>query len=257
MTYYIIYETTNLINGKKYIGIHKTSNIDDGYIGSGVAIEKAIIKYGKENFKREILEFCLSYDELIDKEKIYVNKDWVSDKSNYNLKTGGQSSGILSEESKNKISETLKRKYKNGEISIDFYFKQGMIPWNKDKMDIYSENSLEKMSESAKKRYESDESHGFKKNSNNLPWNKGLKTGPQSEETKKKKSETLKNRYSKKDHHAKGKSPWNKGKTGVQVPWNKGKEMKKDKCKYCDKEMDILNLNKYHNENCKLKILQD
>lgn len=253
MTYYIIYETTNLINGKKYIGIHKTSNIDDGYIGSGVAIEKAIIKYGKENFKREILEFCLSYDELIDKEKIYVNKDWVSDKSNYNLKTGGQSSGILSEESKNKISETLKRKYKNGEISIDFNFKQAMIPWNKDKIDIYSENSLEKMSDSAKKRYESDESHGFKKNSNKLPWNKGLKTGPQSEETKKKKSDTLKNRYSKKDHHAKGKSPWNKGKTGVQVPWNKGKEMKKDKCKYCDKEMDILNLNKYHNENCKLQ----
>lgn len=253
MTYYIIYETTNLINGKKYIGIHKTSNIEDGYIGSGLALEKAVNKYGKENFKREILEFCSSYDELINKEKIYVDKDWVKDKSNYNLKTGGQSSGILSDESKNKISDTLKRKYKNGEILIDFNFKDGMTPWNKNKLDIYSEISLEKMSESAKKRYESDESHGFKKTSNKSPWNKGLKTGPQSEETKKKKSETLKNRYNEKEHHAKGKTPWNKGKTGVQVPWNKGKEMKKDKCKYCDKEMDILNLNKYHNENCKLK----
>ena len=86
MIYYFIYETTNLINGKKYRGIHKTSNINDGYLGSGVAFENAVIKYGKQNFVREIIEFCSSYDELIALEKYYVNDEWVRDHSNYNLK---------------------------------------------------------------------------------------------------------------------------------------------------------------------------
>jgi hypothetical protein len=88
-------------------------------------------------------------------------------------------------------------------------------------------------------------------------WNKGIKTGPQSEETKQKKSKSLKERYSKEEHHSKGKEPWNKGKIGQQEAWNKGKVMKKNKCKYCDTEMDNLNLNKYHNDNCKLKPSQD
>lgn len=107
-TFFILYKTTNLINGKTYIGIHKTNNLDDGYLGSGFALTEALEKYGKDNFKREILEFCDSYDELIELEKVYVDIDWVKNKSNYNLKTGGQSVGILSDESKNNIRNTKK-----------------------------------------------------------------------------------------------------------------------------------------------------
>ena len=116
MTYFFIYKTTNLINEKKYIGIHKTENINDGYLGSGYALKAAIKKYSKEKFKREIIEYCNNYDELLEREKQYVNDIWVAQSTNYNLKTGGQSSGLLSEESKKKISKTLKRKYKTGEI---------------------------------------------------------------------------------------------------------------------------------------------
>ena len=52
---YYIYKTTNLINGKYYVGFHKTSDPFDNYLGSGVRLIDAIKKYGVENFKKEIL----------------------------------------------------------------------------------------------------------------------------------------------------------------------------------------------------------
>ena len=243
MIYYFIYETTNLVNLKRYRGIHKTSKIDDGYLGSGIALINAIEKYGKQNFKREILEFCSSYEELLEKEKIYVDEHWVKDYSNYNLKTGGQSSGILSIESKNKISETLKRKYESGEI-VKIGIK-GIIPWSKGiKM---SDEFCRKLSNSLKGKTPWNKS----KKGSQVPWNKGIKTGPQSEELKKRKSETLKKRYSEQEHPSKGVEPWNKGKKGVQEAWNKGKVMAKVECPHCGKLCDKLNSKRWHFDNCK------
>lgn len=48
--YHIVYETTNLINGKIYRGVHSTNNINDGYLGSGIKFGRALKKYGKSNF---------------------------------------------------------------------------------------------------------------------------------------------------------------------------------------------------------------
>lgn len=249
---YFIYETLNRINGKRYRGIHKTSNLDDGYIGSGIAFKKAVEKYGKENFSREIIEFCDSYEELLEKEKIYVDSEWIEDYSNYNLKTGGQSNGILSDESKKRISETLKRKYENGEISKE-KCKFPEIPWNKDKRDVYDESTLEMMSNSASIRYDNDPEHPLKKFGNKIAWNRGLKIGPHTEESNKKRSETLKERYKNQEHPTKGKDPWNKGRSGTQEAWNKGKEMEKIECPHCNKLVDKLNAKRWHFDNCKCR----
>lgn len=88
MNYYI-YLTTNLINGKKYIGQHK-GKANDNYLGSGKLIQQAIKKYGKENFKKEILEFCSSQEETNEKEKFYIQSyNAVEDENFYNILEGG------------------------------------------------------------------------------------------------------------------------------------------------------------------------
>ena len=53
--YGYIYLTTNLINGRVYVGKHKSSKYDSSYYGSGKAIKNALKKYGVENFSNEIL----------------------------------------------------------------------------------------------------------------------------------------------------------------------------------------------------------
>ena len=50
-----VYIITNKINGKKYIGSSRKSQIDENYYGSGKVVKDALKKYGKENFIREIL----------------------------------------------------------------------------------------------------------------------------------------------------------------------------------------------------------
>ena len=87
-----IYKTTNLINGKIYIGQHRVNNdvIDKNYFGSGKLLLEAIKKYGKENFKCEIIEWCESEKSLSEKEVYYI--DYYKSKvtfGNYNMSDGG------------------------------------------------------------------------------------------------------------------------------------------------------------------------
>ena len=67
----IVYLTTNLINGKKYIG--SDSKNDPKYLGSGVLLKKAIKKYGKENFKKEILAKLDSKELMKEIEEYYID----------------------------------------------------------------------------------------------------------------------------------------------------------------------------------------
>lgn len=129
-----IYKITNKINGRFYIGKHTPSEKEtfNKYYGSGVAIEKAIKKYGKENFTKEILE---EIDNSKDRE--YLNKReqfWIKETNayeselGYNLTPGGDTvfitkefrnkskefrkTYVMSEETKRKISLAVKGKPK-------------------------------------------------------------------------------------------------------------------------------------------------
>jgi hypothetical protein len=84
---YTVYKTTNIINGKYYIGVHMTSNPNDDYLGSGRAIEEAIRKYGKDSFKKEILFMTESKVEAYKKEA-ELTIDFNTNK-NYNMRLGG------------------------------------------------------------------------------------------------------------------------------------------------------------------------
>ncbi|MBO7694142.1 MAG: GIY-YIG nuclease family protein [Methanobrevibacter sp.] len=111
--YGYIYITTNTINGMIYIGQHKSESFDKNYYGSGIHLLSAIDKYGKENFKCEIIEECCSKEELDLREIFYINKYNSTDINiGYNISLGG--SGIWIEhhtdETKQKISKANKGK---------------------------------------------------------------------------------------------------------------------------------------------------
>jgi group I intron endonuclease len=113
----IIYKTTNLINGKIYVG--QDSNNNPEYLGSGLLLEKAFLKYGMNNFKKEILEKCLSKEELDLREIFWIEKlNSIDKKIGYNIAKGGAGGDTISGKSDNEIfrkflSERNKKFYKD------------------------------------------------------------------------------------------------------------------------------------------------
>jgi len=238
----IIYITTNLINGKIYIGKDKHNN--QKYYGSGLLLKEAIKKYGIENFKKEILEYCVSETELNDKEKFWINHYQSFQRDiGYNLTLGGDGGLTVLDEDERKIiyqnikntnlllsEEELSFKYgknkgkKMGPLSDQTKMKiseknkgekngmYGLIPWNKGG-NCYTEEQLKNFSES---------------HIGQVPWNKGVPATEESkknqsmkmtgrkmsQETKNKLSESLKNSEKKKqsDLTKKGTTGPNKGK---------------------------------------------
>ena len=119
--FYTIYQITNIVNEKIYIGMHQTKDLNDNYMGSGLKLRNAYNKYGIENFKKEILFTLDSREEMIQKEKELVTEEFCRRHDTYNICIGGHGGGIrkgavLSEETKQKISITNKIVMQDKEI---------------------------------------------------------------------------------------------------------------------------------------------
>ena len=155
MTFFGIYKITNKVNGKMYIGQHITDDLDDGYMGSGAIIKKALKKYGEEAFAKEWLEFAENAEDLNYLERMYVDEEWLARPDTYNLVLGG-SSHPQPMSIRKRISNTLKG-------------------------HSVSEESRSKMSAVSKGRKHSDETKAKMSEAH-----KGRKLGPLSEEAKQK-----------------------------------------------------------------------
>jgi len=182
-----IYITTNLVNGKQYVGSHDGDE-NDSYLGSGQLFTKKINEYGKKNFKRKILEECDTSFNLILETK-YIKEYNTLVPNGYNISpTGGhQQGGKLSEETKRKMS---KKKIGKKRKPFSEEHKKRISESNKGKKFIpFSKESIEKMSKSHKGKKHSEETK--KKISEG---NKGISKPhiPFSDEAKQKMSESHK-----------------------------------------------------------------
>lgn len=87
--FYLIYKITNIVNNKIYVGKHKTKNKNDDYMGSGLNIRRAIKKYGKDKFIKEIIYECSSEEEMNQREKDIVDEEFILRMDTYNINVGG------------------------------------------------------------------------------------------------------------------------------------------------------------------------
>lgn len=108
---WILYQTTNICNGKIYVGVHKPLNTwkSRNYLGSGKALKPAIEKYGRENFRRATLAEFSCAEEAYVAEAGIVTEEFIKRSDTYNVKVGGEGGVGLkhTDESRAKISTNL------------------------------------------------------------------------------------------------------------------------------------------------------
>ena len=119
---YYVYKTTNIVNNKIYVGVHKSDNIQsDQYLGSGKILNNAILKYGRDKFIREILYEYENQMEAYFMQSQIVDKQFVKRKDTYNIKCGGlggQAGGVVVKDSFGNILWVLKDdpRYLSGQL---------------------------------------------------------------------------------------------------------------------------------------------
>jgi len=142
-----VYITTCLITNKQYVGDHSTNDLESivtkNYFGSGTLIKKAILKYKKENFKKEILEFFSTKQEAFDAQEKYIIQYNTLTPNGYNLHIkGGGISSNHSDISKLKMSGSQKGN-KNRFIPIDKNIIDKIVYLHT--IELYSSNEISKI----------------------------------------------------------------------------------------------------------------
>lgn len=129
----VVYKTTNMINGKFYVGKDEGNN--PAYIGSGYILKKAIKKYGKSSFIKEIIEECPNREVLEEREKYWIKQlDATNPEIGYNVAEGGTGGNTFFGKTEEEMIEIKSKISKAG------------------KGRVFSEEHRKKLAESAKRR---------------------------------------------------------------------------------------------------------
>ena len=234
MKYYGIYKLMNLVNGKMYIGQHVTDDLDDGYMGSGICINHAIKKYGKEAFTKEWLEFAENAEDLNYLERMYVDEEWLAKPDTYNLTLGGVSHREFSKSTKELISENTKKAMADPKVKAKCSkAKKGKTPWNKGKQGYYRWSEEKYMQAQT---WLHNPRPGMK---GKTPWNKGKKMDQQTRSkvsygVKNAMTEEVRQKIAAANKNRIGKVYWNNGKDRVlaaECPgeaWVRGRTISKE-----------------------------
>lgn len=191
--YYTVYQITNLINGKIYVGAHKSDDPYDNYMGSGKLLNQSIEKYGIENFQKDILFFCESDSAMFLKEAEIVNEEFIARNDTYNIKLGGYGGfdhiDFSDPEYLNKLSKAAYKQWENPEhrdkmsenmkeICNDPVVKERMCRLRKEQWQ--REGYREKLSNSQKESWKDPEKREKRikaaKEGSNKPETKELKS---------------------------------------------------------------------------------
>jgi len=149
----IIYIAENKINGKKYIGQtiksleeRKRRHIYLSNYNPKTYFQKALKKYGSNNFTFKIIEECVDISQLNEREQYWIKEYNTLSPNGYNLNTGGKNHNV-SETTKKDISNTLKQYYKNHK-SKSIGFKHT----DETKKNIKEKNTGKKRSDETKEK---------------------------------------------------------------------------------------------------------
>lgn len=135
--YYIVYQITNKLNNKIYIGVHVTENIKDKYMGSGSNIKKAIKEFGIENFEKIILFNFDNKEDMLEKEKELVNNEFIKNGDTYNIMLGGNgfnSQNLVNVKDKNGNTQSV-------HITDPRYLSGELVGINKGMVIVKDENN--------------------------------------------------------------------------------------------------------------------
>lgn len=274
-----------MLNGKFYVGRHSTNNFEDGYFGSGKILKRAIKKYGKKNFKKEIIEQCSDFEILCDREEYWIEELKAIEKGYNIIKTSkgtgcGEANPFYGKKHSEKSLKKMSEIHKGKIISLEQ--RLNLSKTNKGRK--HTEEAKNKIGKAHKgKKLSKEQIDGIKKYAKTLigdknpmfgkkhsekskrkmsnshkgviPINKGV---PMKEEQKMKLSKLMKGRKITEGHKIKI-GLGNKGKlisleTRKKLSEaNKGIPQKKVTCPYCDKVGGISPMKRYHFDNCKYK----
>jgi hypothetical protein len=152
--FYTIYQITNKIDGKIYIGKHQTTYLEDGYMGSGKILRRAQEKHGIDSFVKEILFVFETEEEMNAKERELVTEEFCSLEHTYNLCQGGHGGfSFINREGKHLYG-------KNGQSG---YGLENLVHGGVLKERLVAEGKFDewknKVSSSLKTRYETHDHH--------------------------------------------------------------------------------------------------